>query len=304
MQQESKKAVFAALLANLGIAIFKITAALISNSSSMLAEGYHSISDTFNQVLLLIGLKRSRKVPNHIHPFGHGKEQFFWSFLVAIILFGIAGTLSIREGLQKFHHPHEISHLWLTYLALGVAMVSESVAFRMALKNIKASMQEDGIKRIIEGVVSCKDTATLTVLIEDLLAITGLLIAAVAITLVHITGNYMLDAIASIIIGVLLMGFALFLAFETQKLLVGESVTPNKRKRILEAVQSFEDVNKIISLKTMHLSSVEVLVTLEINYRDGLVVDEVEALNDRIEAKIKEILPNAKVYLEAENEIS
>jgi cation diffusion facilitator family transporter len=301
MHQESKKAVFAALLANLGIAIFKITAALISNSSSMLAEGYHSISDTFNQVLLLIGLKRSRKAPNRIHPFGHGKEQFFWSFLVAIILFGIAGTLSVREGLQKFRHPHEISHLWLTYLALGVAMVAETVAFRMALKNIKASMQEDGIKKIIEGVISCKDTATLTVLIEDLLAMTGLVIAAAAITLAHITGNFMIDAVASVIIGALLMGFALFLAFETQKLLVGESVTPNKRKRIIEAVQSFEDVNKIISLKTMHLSSEEVLVTLEINYRDGLVVDEVEALNDRIEAKIKEILPSAKVYLEAEN---
>lgn len=304
MHQESKKAVFAALFANLGIAIFKVTAALISNSSSMLAEGYHSISDTFNQVLLLIGLKRSRKAPTSIHPFGHGKEQFFWSFLVAIILFGIAGTLSIREGLQKFRHPHEISHLWLTYLALGVALIFETVAFRIALKNIRASMQEDGIKKMIEGVMSCKDTATLTVLIEDLLAMAGLAIAAVAITLVHITGNFMIDAIASIIIGALLMGFALFLALETQKLLVGESVTPNKRKRILDAVQCFKEVNKIISLRTMHLSSDEVLVTLEINYKDGLVVDEIEALNDRIEARIKEILPNAKVYLEAENEIS
>jgi cation diffusion facilitator family transporter len=302
MKPESKKAVIAALLANLGIAIFKITAALISNSSSMLAEGYHSISDTFNQVLLLIGLKRSKKAPDRFHPFGYGKEQFFWSFLVAIILFGIAGTLSVREGLQKFRHPHEITHLWLTYLALGLAIIFETVAFRIARKNIKISMQEEGIKRMIDGVLHCKDTATLTVLIEDLLALTGLMIAGVSITLAHITGNFIIDAIASIIIGVLLMGFALFLAFETQKLLVGESVTPYKRTRILDAVQCFKEINKIISLRTMHLSSDEVLITLEINYRDGLIVDEIEVLNDRIEAKIKEILPNAKVYLEAENQ--
>ena len=162
-------------------------------------------------------------------------------------------------------------------------------------------MKEDGIKNIFEGIVRCKDTATLTVFIEDLLALTGLVIATVAITLVHFTGNLMIDGIASIIIGVLLMGFALFLAFETQKLLVGESVTPNKRKKILDVVRSFKEVNNVISLKTMHLSSEEVLVTLEINYLDGIVVDDLELLNDKIEARIKEIIPNAKVYLEPEN---
>ncbi len=142
---------------------------------------------------------------------------------------------------------------------------------------------------------------TLTVLFEDALALAGLLIAAVAITLTHLTGILVIDAVASMIIGVLLMVFAAFLAFETKKLIVGEAVTPLKRKRILGAVNSFSQVEKIVSLKTMHFSPDEVLVTLEINYKDDLVTDELEEINNRIEKKIREIIPDAKIYLEPED---
>ncbi len=301
MHQESKKAVLAALFANLGIAVFKLVAALLSGSSSMLAEGYHSVSDTFNQILLLYGLKKSRKAPDEDHRFGHGKEQFFWSFMVAIILFGIAGTLSIREGYHKYLNPEPIHRIGLTYLALAMGFIFETYALRIVWRSIKEEMRAEQHKNIIEAVKHSKDPVTLTVLFEDSLAIAGLLIAAVAITLTHFTGILIIDAIASIVIGALLMIFAVFLAFETKKLLVGEAVTPLKRKKILKAVQSFSEVKKIISLKTMHLSSEEVLVTLELNYRDDLVVDELEELNDRIEKKIKEIIPDAKIYMEAEN---
>jgi cation diffusion facilitator family transporter len=301
MHQKSKKAARAALLANLGIAIFKLVAALLSGSSSMLAECYHSVSDTFNQVLLLYGLKRSRMAPDECHRFGHGKEQFFWSFMVAIILFGVAGTLSIREGYHKYLNPEPIQQIGLAYLAIVVAFFFESYALRIAVKNIKEEMRAEQHRNIIEAVKHSKDPVTLTVLFEDSLAITGLLIAAVAITLTYFTGILIIDAIASILIGALLMVFAVFLAFETKKLLVGEAVTPLKRKKILDAVHSFGKVKKIISLKTMHLSSDEVLVTLELNYDDDLIVDELEELNDRIEKKIKEIIPDAKIYLEAEN---
>jgi cation diffusion facilitator family transporter len=301
MHQESKKAVLAALFANLGIAVFKLVAALLSGSSSMLAECYHSVSDTFNQVLLLYGLKKSHKAPDEDHRFGHGKEQFFWSFMVAIILFGVAGTLSIREGYHKYLNPEPIHQIGLAYLAIAVALVFETYALRIAVKNLKKEMKEEQHKRIIEAIKQSKDPVTLTVLFEDSLAIAGLLIAAAAITLTHFTGILIIDAIASMLIGALLMVFAVFLAFETKKLLVGEAVTSLRRKKILKAVRSFGEVKKIISLKTMHLSSDEVLVTLELNYRDGLIVDELEELNDRIEEKIKEIIPNAKIYLEAEN---
>jgi cation diffusion facilitator family transporter len=301
MHHSSKKAVIAALIGNLGIATFKLVAALFSGSSSMLAESYHSISDTFNQLLLLYGLKRCRREPDERHRFGYGKEQFFWSFMVAIILFGIAGTLSIREGYRKFLHPELISHIGLAYLAIAVGIVFESIAFKIAIRNIKDEMKAEQHKNFMEAIKQSKDPTTLTVLFEDLIALAGLLIAGIAIALVHITGILIIDAIASIIIGVLLMVFACFLAVETKKLLVGESVTRLKRRKILKAVRSFDEVKKVIRLKTMHLSAEEVLVTLEINYRDDIIVDELEKLNDRIEEKIKTIIPSARVYLEAEN---
>ena len=221
--------------------------------------------------------------------------------MVAIILFGVAGTLSIREGYHKYLDPEPIHHIGLAYLAIAVALLFESYALRIAVKNIKEEMRAEQHRNIIEAVKHSKDPVTLTVLFEDSLAITGLLIAAVAITLAYFTGILIIDAIASILIGALLMVFAVFLAFETKKLLVGEAVTPLKRKKILKAVYSFGEVKKIISLKTMHFSSDEVLVTLELNYRDDLIVDKLEELNDRIEKKIKEIIPDAKIYLEAEN---
>lgn len=301
MHHTSKKAVVAALIANFGIAAFKLLAAFFSGSSTMLAEGYHSLSDTFNQILLLYGLKSSQKKPDREHPFGYGKEQFFWSFVVAIILFGIAGTLSIREGLHKYQHPEPISHLVLMYLAIAVGVVFESYAFSIAVRNIKKEMKKEKHGSFFSAVRRSKDPTTLTVFFEDLLAITGLFIAATAITLVKLTGILIIDALASIAIGVLLMMFSLLLAYETKGLLVGEAVTRNKRRMLLKAVNGFEEVKQVISLKTMHLSPEEVLVALELNYKDNIIVGELEEINDRIEAKIKEIIPDAKVYLEAEN---
>lgn len=301
MQQESKKAVLAALFGNLGIAVFKLVAAFMSGSSSMLAEGYHSVSDTFNQVLLLYGLRKSKKEPDERHRFGHGKEQFFWSFMVALVLFGVAGTLSIREGYHKLLNPEPIHYLGLSYLAILVGFIFESYAFRIAVKNLKREMKAEKHKSIIDGIKHSMDPITLTVVFEDALALTGLFIAAVAITLTYFTGILIIDAIASILIGILLMIFAVFLAMETKKLLLGEAVTPLKRKNILHTVNAFSEVKKIISLKTMHLSPDEVLVTIEINYKDDLVVDELEELNDKIEKKIREIIPHAKIYLEPEN---
>lgn len=302
MQADSKKAVLAALFGNLGIAIFKLIAALLSRSSTMLAETYHSISDTFNQVLLLYGLKKSRKPPDECHRFGHGKEQFFWSFMVAIILFGVAGVLSVREGYHKFLHPEPIRHIGLAYLAIMVGIIFEAFALSFAVRNIRKEKAKEKHQNYREAIKHSKDPTTLTVLFEDSLALAGLIIAGVAITLVHFTGILVIDAIASAIIGVLLMIFALYLAFETKKLLVGESVTPLKRKQILDCINAFAEVNTILSLKTMHLSPEEVVIALEINYKDELSIDELEEVNDRIETRIKSILPKAKVYLEAENQ--
>jgi len=301
MKQESKKAVIAALFGNLAIALFKLAAALVSGSASMLAEAYHSVSDTFNQVLLLYGLKRSKKPPDKCHPFGHGKEQFFWSFVVAIILFGIAGVLSVREGYHKFQHPESLSHVGLTYLAIAVGLVFEALALRIAIKSVRAEMETEKHRTFFDAVKQSKDPTVMTVLVEDTLAITGLLIAAIGITLVQLTGILWFDAVASICIGLLLMIFALFLASETRKLLIGEAVTPRLRLVILGCLECFPEVEQVISLKTMHLSPKDVIVAVELNYRDDLTVNKLEKLNDKIESKIREFIPNAKVYLEAEN---
>jgi cation diffusion facilitator family transporter len=301
MYEGSKKAVIAALLGNLAIAVCKFIAAFFSGSASMLAEAYHSTSDTFNQVLLLYGLKSSKKPPDRFHPFGHGKEQFFWSFVVAIILFGIAGGLSVREGFHKLQHPEPLTNLGLTYIVLGVSIFFETIALRMAIKSIKAEMKAEGHRNFFTAIRMSKDPTTMTVLFEDSLALMGLVVATVAITLVHLTGLLTIDAVASIVIGGMLMIFALFLASETKKLLVGEAVTPHKRELILGCIDSCDGVDRIISLKTMHLSPDEVIVAAEVDYRNDITVEELEALNDRIEQKIKEVIPNAKVYLESEN---
>lgn len=301
MQEGSKKAVIAALFGNLAIAIFKFVAAFISGSASMLAEAYHSVSDTLNQILLLYGLKKSKKPPDRFHPFGHGKDQFFWSFVVAIILFGIAGVLSVREGYHKFKHPESISHIGLNYLAIAVGLLFESIALRFAIKSVKKEMQQEEHPNFIEAVRHSKDPTAVTVLVEDSLALIGLLIAAAGITLVHLTDILVFDAIASMLIGVLLMVFALFLASETRKLLIGEAVTPRRRREILGCIESHDEVERVLSLKTMHLSTEDVIVAAEINYSDDLTVDQLEDLNDLIEKEIKEFFPNAKVYLEPEN---
>jgi cation diffusion facilitator family transporter len=304
VEEGSKKAVVSALLSNMVITVFKLTAALISGSSSMLAEGYHSISDTFNQVLLLLGLRRCRRLPSQLHPFGYGKEQFFWSFVVAVILFGVAGVLSILEGFFKLRHPEPISHLLLNYLAIGFALFFETIALRIALVNLKAEMDIEGHQNWLQGLKQSKNPIILTVVFEDSLSLAGLLIAALSLTIVHFTGLLILDAIASILIGLLLMMFALFLANETRKLLVGEAVSPARRKRLLDLLQKYDEINSVVSLKTMHLSSDEVLIAAELNYRDDLVTHQIEEVNDRIETDILAIYPRAKVYLEVENEES
>jgi divalent metal cation (Fe/Co/Zn/Cd) transporter len=221
--------------------------------------------------------------------------------MVAIMLFGIAGMLSVREGYHKILHPEPISHLGLNYLALGFAFVFEIFAFRIAIRNIKKEMKREKYQSFWKAIQNSKDPTTLTVLFEDFLALLGLLIAAIGISLVHFTGLLIIDGFASILIGALLMVFAVFLAFETKKLLVGEAVSRSNREKILDAVKSFPEIRKLISLKTMHLSSEEVLVALEVNYRDDLKSDDIEKLNDRLEEEIMKIIPDAKVYIEAES---
>lgn len=299
--RRSRQAVIIAFIANLTLAVFKLVAAIFSKSSSMLAEAYHSFSDTFNQVFLFIGIKQSKKKPDETHPFGYGKEQYFWSLLVAILLFGVAGGLAVKNGCEKLFHSHALEHIPLTYAALALGLLLDGYAMTVAYKQIKRFMRKEKINNIFHAIEHSKNSIILTVFFEDSLAVLGVIIAAIGITLTLLTGKLVFDSIASIIIGVMLMIFALLLAYEIKKLLIGEAVSRRKRNKIREAVMSFKEVNKVIRLHTMHLSAEEVLVVLEVNFKDKLTVPRLERVINRICKKVKEIIPKAQVIVEAED---
>lgn len=308
MATGSTKAVYAALFGNLGIAITKFIAAFFSGSAAMWAEAYHSSSDTVNQILLLIGIKISKKPPTFLHPFGFGKSQFFWSFVVATMIFGISGVLALEQGISSLMHEgyHTENHT-INYIVLAIAAGFEGNALRIAFVQFKNEIKKHGNKVNVNTLFSefkeSKDPTILTVIVEDSAALLGIAIAAVGIFLTDVTGNSIYDAIGSLGIGVLLMFFAFFLARENRGLLIGESVSSYTYKKILQTINELKEVNKIVTMKTMHLSPHEILIGIEVNLIDGLDTDEIESITDKIENKIMEIIPETKkeyIFVEIE----
>lgn len=312
MVVKSKKAVYAALLGNLGIAIAKLLAALYTGSSAMWAETYHSFSDTMNQVLLLIGIKSSSRPASERHSFGYGKEQFFWSFLVSTMIFGISGVLSLQQGLESLlGKPHIIENIEINYIILAISAIFELNALRIAFvifsKNIHARGQKLTVKTILNEFRESKDPTILTVLVEDSAALLGIAIAAIGISLSHVTGNVFYDSISSLIIGFVLMGFAFFLAKENKALLIGESISKKDSNRIIKSILTLSEVNRVISMRTMHLGPEDVIVAIEVSLVDNLVTDNIEILIDKIEQKVIEVIPYvnpSKIYVELQDDKS
>jgi cation diffusion facilitator family transporter len=308
----SKRAVYAALAGNLGIAIAKLMAAIMTSSTAMFAETLHSFSDTFNQILLLIGIKTSTKTATERHPFGYGKEQFFWSFIVATMIFGISGILSLEQGFNsllgsKLHH--HIENVNISYIILSISTVFEGNALRIALtifkRDIEVRGEKIGITTLIKEFQESKDPSILTVLVEDSAALIGIAAAGLGIFFSSLTGNTIYDAISSLVIGSILMAFAFFLAKENKALLIGESISRRDYKKIVQLINELPDVNRIISLRTMHFAPKDVLVTLEVNLVDGLDTDKIESVIDTIEQKVKQAIPYvnpSKIYVELEHD--
>ena len=293
----SKKAVYAALFGNLGIAITKFIAALMTGSVSMWAEAYHSASDTINQILLLIGIKASAKPASHLHQFGYGKSQFFWSFIVATMIFGISGVLALEQGISSLiSKEHHFEDPTINYIVLGIAVVFEANALRIAYKQFTKSIEHKGdkvtFKQLILEFRESKDTTILTVIVEDSAALAGIAIAALGIFLTDITGNTVYDAISSIFIGCILMAFAFFLASENRGLLIGESITRRQYKSIVSMIKEISEVNRIVSMRTMHLSPEDVIVGIEVNLIDNLDTDKIEVVTDLIEQKVMKVIPH------------
>lgn len=288
----------AALAANTGIAIAKFAAAIVSGSAAMLAESLHSVADTGNQALLLLGMKRAKAPPDEEHPFGHGKARFFWGLLVAISLFTVGGGFSIWQGVEGLIHGHELPDAKIAFVVIALAICFEGYAWHTAYKQLDETRRGRGI---VGALRNSKDPEVLTVLAEDTAAISGLLVAALGIGLAELTGNAAFDAAASVGIGLILLVVAFLLGRENAKLLIGEGVDPQVREAIERAVREVDGVEGLIELLTMHLSPEEVLVTADVRFADDLSTEEIARTIDRVEEAIREIAPEAtRIYVEPE----
>ena len=297
MATSSRTLVFLALIANAIIAVIKFVAAGISGSSAMLAEGFHSVADTGNQLFLLRGAAVSRYAPNAKHPFGRGKELYFWSFMVAVFLFVGGSVVAFLEGLDKVRHPHESTGLLFSLIVLGVAAVFEIfLAFRPALAEFNRIRSG---RSLLATVRAARDPALIVVVFEDAAAVVGLAIAATGLVLADVTGWSQWDGIASIVIAVLLASVAWLLAFEMKALLIGESAPRQERSLIRGATLAVPEVLSIGRLLTMQLAPDQVLVNMDVELADGLSTDEVESAIDRIEAEVRRIVPAAtRIFVE------
>ncbi len=299
MAAESRRLVILALIANFLIAVTKFVAAAISQSSAMLSEAIHSLADTGNQLFLLRGHAVAVREPDVQHPYGRGKELYFWAFMVAVVLFVGGSVLSVLTGIDKIRHPEGQGDkgYWLAMGVLVIAAVFEaSIALRPALKQFNTERAGRSIPRSIR---ESKDPSLVVVVFEDVAALIGLAIAAVGLTLSRITGDGLWDGLASVLIGLLLAGVAWFIAIEMKSLLIGESATREERSRIRAATLGVDEVQRIDRLLTMQLAPEEILVNMDIAFDDGLDTDQLEAAIRHIEAVIEEAVPSArKVFIE------
>lgn len=294
-----KKVIYAALAMNTLIAITKFGAAAYTGSSAMLSEAIHSVVDTGNQGLLLYGIKRSSRPADAQHPFGYGMELYFWAFVVAIVIFAVGAGVAIYEGIHKMMAPHPIENAHVNYIVLGLAIVFESVAWIVALKEFR---RVKGKRSYLEAVRHSKDPTLFTVLFEDTAAMLGLIVALAGIY-ISVTFNLpAVDGLVSILIGLILAATAVLLAYETKGLLIGEAASPRVENTIREIVGRNPEIKTVNELLTMHLGPQDILLNMSLDFRDGIGSVEVEACVTRLEQEIKAALPQIRrVFIEAQN---
>jgi cation diffusion facilitator family transporter len=284
MSGSAKKTIYAAMAANFAIAIIKFIAASITGSSAMLSEGIHSVVDTGNQLLLLLGLRLSKQPADDGHPFGYGQELYFWTLIVALFIFAIGGGMSIYEGIGHIRHPQPLTDPRWNYGVLGLAVIFEGYSWNVALQEFLASKREDNFWQAIRA---SKDPTVFAILFEDTAALIGLFVAFVGVLSGHLLGNIYLDGVASIVIGVILCGVALLLAIESKGLLIGEGATAETVASIKKIINDDPAVENVIKVLTLHFGPQEILLNLEINFVDDLETDELEIAVERLESSIR-----------------
>ncbi len=297
---ESKNSIYGALIANAAIAILKFVAAFFSGSSAMLSEGIHSAVDTSNELLLLLGISRSKKPPDKQHPFGHGQELYFWSLIVSVLIFGLGGGMSIYEGVSHILHPHAMENAIWNYIVLGSAFVFEAISFYIAVKDLS---KQSGHKKNFWGKLrTSKDPGFFIVIYEDAADLAGLLIAFGATVLSSYFNNPLLDGIASVLIGLVLIVIAILMIAESHNLLIGESADLRLIEQTEELIRQDKDVHEVQTPLTMQLSPDEVLLVLNLEFNKDLTGSQIVDSINRLEKTITEKFPQIKqIYLEAGN---
>lgn len=295
----SKKVIYAALAGNSLIAVTKFGASAATGSSAMFSEAIHSLVDTGNQMLLLFGMHRAKRPADAAHPFGYGKEIYFWAFVVAILIFGLGASISFYEGLSKLANPHPVSDAYINYLVLSAAIFFEGGAWWFAFREFRATKGNQGY---LQAVRNSKDPTLFTVLFEDSAAMLGLLIALAGVAASEFTGNGVYDAMASIGIGVVLAVTAAFLALECKGLLIGEAADPAVVAGIGAIATEHAGIDRMNEIRTMHFGPQDVLVALSLDFVDEISAGDVESIISDMEQRIKRTFPEVtRVYIEAQS---
>ncbi len=296
MQEGSRTAILAALVANGGIAIAKFTGFAITGAASLLAEAVHSVADTSNQALLLLGGNRARRTATAEHPFGYGRERYFWSFVVALVLFSLGGLFAIYEGVQKLRDPHEVESLSVAVGILLIAVVLETFSLRTA---IREANHVRGDRSWWSFIRHSKSPELPVVLLEDIGAEVGLFVALGGVITARVTDEPRWDAAGSLAIGILLVVIAIVLVIEMKSLLIGESASPADDKAIREAIESTPEVRRLIHMRTQHLGPDELLVAAKVELANAASLADVAAAVNACESRLRAAVPAARVvYLE------
>ncbi len=295
----SRKVVIAALVGNGLIAVTKFAAAFYTGSSAMFSEAVHSVVDTSNQALILYGMGRSNRPADAAHPFGYSMELYFWTFMVAVLLFAVGAGVSLYEGVAKVLDPHPVNNVHVTYIVLGLAFLFEAVAWYMAYKEFNSRRGRLGHFAALR---ESKDPAVFTVLLEDSAATVGLVVAFIGIACGQAFDMPILDGVASVVIGLILASVSVFLAIECKSLLVGESATSSVVRGIKAIAASRHGILGVNELLTMHLGPRDILVNISVDFVDGLSSSEVEAEISKMEVEIKEAYPQVKrIFIEVQS---
>lgn len=297
MKRPIPKAVSAALLANLAIAACKFMAAAFTGSSAMLSEGIHSIVDMGNGTLVLVGMAKSKKPPDELHPFGYGKELYFWVLIVALLIFAVGGGMSIYEGIGRISRPSPMRHAGWNYGILAISVCLESLSGWVAFREFRKNAGKRGI---LNQIHTSKDPSTFTVLFEDTAAVLGLFVAFAGILFSQIFSNPVIDGAASVVIGFILMTMAGILVFETKELLIGEGAGPETIRDIERMLKDDPDVNEVGRILTMYFGPQTGLINCDIGFRPELSVRQLSETVCRLESKVRQKYPQMKrIYIEA-----